>query len=115
MEHKHYFRFKLDCATEEKQNTYKGNRKRRGIPTYVPMTRVSDFRSPAKSGKIRNSSSSYLQQETNLIKHVEGEILDILNAASTISVLFMRERNHAARRSWLHTPSKSYFNYGYVY
>lgn len=41
--------------------------------TYVPMTRVSDFRSLAKSGKIRNSSSSYLQQETNLIKHVEGE------------------------------------------
>lgn len=72
------------------------------------MTRVSDFRSHIKSGKIRNSSSSYLQQETNLIKHVEGEILDILNAASTISVLFMRERDHPARRSRLHLLFESY-------
>lgn len=78
------------------------------------MTRVSDFRFQIKSEKIRNSSSSYLQQETNLIKHVEGEILDILNAASTISVLFMRERDHPARRSQLHLLSKSHIGHATV-
>lgn len=40
---------------------------------------------------FRNSSSSYLQQEINLIKHADGRISDLLNVPPNFCFIYKRE------------------------